>query len=103
VLQKLLAHGVSAESVRTQRVEGPLSGRSFCLTGTLSEPREAMQSLIRAHGGEVHTSVKRGTTYLVAGDKVGKAKTDAALKKGAQVIDEQELRAMLAQRPAPSA
>jgi len=76
-------------------VEGPLSGISFCVTGTLSEPREAIHAQIKALGGEVHTSVKKGTKYLVAGDKVGKAKLDTAQKRGAEVIDEAALHRLL--------
>lgn len=94
-LQKLLGLHVRAEASQAAVVEGPLSGISFCVTGTLSEPRENIHAQIAAKGGEVHTSVKKGTTYLVAGDKVGKAKLDGAAKKGARVIDEQELRKLL--------
>lgn len=95
MLEQLLALGVEAETEVAARVEGPLSGQSFCVTGVLSQPREEVHAQIRAQGGEVHTSVKKGTTYLVAGDKVGKAKLEAAEKKGAQVIDEERLRALL--------
>lgn len=95
VLEKLLQLGVSAEATRMERPDGPLSGLSFCVTGTLSEPRDSIHSQIEALGGEVHTSVKKGTSYLVTGDKVGKAKIEGAEKKGARVIDEQGLRTLL--------
>jgi DNA ligase (NAD+) len=94
-LERLLALGVQAETARVERVTGPLTGKSFCVTGTLSQPREAIHSAILARGGEVHSAVKKGTTYLIAGDKVGKAKLDAATKKGAEVIDENRLRELL--------
>jgi BRCT domain type II-containing protein len=42
--------------------------------------------------------VKKGTTYLVAGDKVGRNKLDAATKKGAQIIDEQQLAQLIVER-----
>jgi DNA ligase (NAD+) len=96
MLQKLLDLGVHAESDRPERVQGPLTGTSFCVTGTLSAPREEIHARIVAAGGEVHTSVKKGTTYLVAGEKVGQTKLDAAQKKGAKVITEAELDALLA-------
>jgi DNA ligase (NAD+) len=67
------------------------------VTGTLSSPREVIHAEILARGGEVHSAVKKGTTYLVAGDKVGKAKLEAAQKKGAEVIDEARLRELLAE------
>jgi DNA ligase (NAD+) len=71
--------------------EGPLKGASFCLTGVLSKKREDVHADIRAAGGEVHDGVKKNTTYLVAGDKTGKAKLDQAKKVGAKVIGEKDL------------
>jgi DNA ligase (NAD+) len=99
LLEKLHAHGVSRPQPRAAVAsDGPLKGLSFCVTGVLSRKREDVHADIRAAGGTVHDSVKAGTSYLVIGEKVGKAKLDAAKKRGAQVIDEQALNAML--RPA---
>ena len=99
VLEKLLALGVHAEASQAAVVDGPLRGVSFCVTGTLSEPREAVHARIKALGGDVHTAVKKGTNYLVAGDKVGKAKLDTAQKRGAQLIDEEGLHRLLSETP----
>ncbi|HTA93165.1 MAG TPA: BRCT domain-containing protein, partial [Polyangiaceae bacterium] len=74
---------------------GPLSGASFCVTGVLSRKREDVHAAIRAAGGQVLDKVKKGTTYLVVGEKVGKAKTDSAKKFGAQVIDEATLERLI--------
>jgi DNA ligase (NAD+) len=96
LLEKLLAHGVSREQpVTVASTEGPLLGKSFCVTGVLSKKREDVHLDIRSAGGEVHDKVKKGTTYLVAGEKVGKAKLDAARKFGALVVDEQGLNALI--------
>jgi DNA ligase (NAD+) len=69
---------------------------SFCVTGVLSRKREDVHAAIRARGGVIHDSVKKGTTYLVVGEKVGKAKLDLAKKNGTQIIDEPALEKMLA-------
>ena len=74
---------------------GPLSGHSFCVTGVLTRKREDVHEAIRAAGGEGHDKVKKGTTYLVIGEKVGKAKLDSAKKFGARVIDEATLDRLL--------
>ncbi len=97
VLSKLQALGVTTrhDALDTRVIEGPLNGKSFCVTGVLSKPREQIHQAITAKGGEVHDRVKKGTTYLVAGDKVGKSKLDGAKKHGAQVIDEAALMQML--------
>jgi DNA ligase (NAD+) len=97
LLEKLLARGVSREQpIVAASSEGPLLGKSFCVTGVLSKKREDVHQDIRSAGGEVHDKVKKGTTYLVAGEKVGKAKLDSARKFGAQVIDEQGLNQLIA-------
>ena len=96
VARKLIAHGVVAEQQVVEAAEGPLSGSAFCVTGTLSEPRDAIHEKIRAAGGEVHRSVKKGTTYLVAGAKVGASKLKSADRHGTEVIDEEKLAALIA-------
>lgn len=102
LLEKLHAREVSQpQPVATVAAEGPLSGMSFCVTGVLTRKREDVHAAIRAAGGEVHDKVKKGTTFLVAGEKVGKSKTDAAKKVGAKVIDEPTLDRMLAGEAPP--
>jgi DNA ligase (NAD+) len=96
LLEKLQARSVSREQpVSVAKTEGPLLGKSFCVTGVLSKKREDVHQDIRDAGGEVHDKVKKGTTYLLAGEKVGKAKLDGARKFGAVVIDEAGLAALI--------
>ncbi len=97
MLEKLLKVGVQTESQHKQQVVGPLTGSSFCITGTLKKPREEVAADIQTRGGEIHSSVKKGTTYLVTGDKVGRTKIEAAEKKGAKIIDEGALERLLTQ------
>ncbi len=97
LLNKLEERGVSTPEPQPERAtEGPLVGLSFCVTGVLSRKRQDVHAAIRNAGGEVHDKVKQGTDYLVFGEKVGKAKLDAAKKRGAQLIDEAALDAMIA-------
>jgi DNA ligase (NAD+) len=92
LMRKLALAGVGRPQPRPDvAAEGPLKGMSVCVTGVLSKRREDVQADIRAAGGEVHDSVKKTTTYLVAGDKTGKAKLDQARKNGTKIISEQEL------------
>jgi DNA ligase (NAD+) len=96
LLEKLHERGVGRPQPRLEvNRSGPLAGKSFCVTGVLSRRREDVHADIRAAGGEVHDSVKKGTTYLVAGEKVGKSKLDLAKKHGVQVIDESALAELL--------
>lgn len=95
VLQKLLARDVGRPQPSEQvATEGPLLGKSFCVTGVLTRKREDVHTLLRAAGATIHDSVKKDTTYLVAGDKTGKTKLDQAKKHGARVISEEEMDAL---------
>jgi DNA ligase (NAD+) len=66
-----------------------------CVTGTLSRPRGDVQADIERAGGVFDKSVKKGTTYLVAGADVGETKLKDAQKKGVRVIDEAALEKLL--------
>ncbi len=96
LLRKLAARGVSRAQPREALVEGgAVSGKSFCVTGVLTRKREDVHADIRAAGGTVHDKIKKGTDYLVVGEKVGKTKLQAAAKHGTQVIDEAALSTLL--------
>jgi len=75
--------------------DGNLKGKSFCATGTLSMKRKEIYKLIEENGGITKSSVSKGLDYLVAGDNVGKGKTDKAHKYGVTIISEKELMRML--------
>ncbi|MDO4773540.1 MAG: NAD-dependent DNA ligase LigA [Candidatus Saccharibacteria bacterium] len=93
LLEKFTRLGVMPQF---QQKTGALAGQSFVITGTLqSMSREAVADKIRALGGAFQTSVGKGTTYLVAGGKVGASKLAKAEKYGTKVISEAELLAML--------
>ncbi len=76
------------------QAEGPLSGKTFVLTGALSRPRPEFEKLIAAAGGKATGSVTKNTTYLVAGEGGG-SKRDKAAKLGIPVIGEAELGLLL--------
>jgi DNA ligase (NAD+) len=87
LLEKFRQCGVWPQ--RAEEVTGPLSGKSFVVTGTLqSMGRDIAAEAIRSLGGTFQSSVGKGTTYLVAGGKVGASKLANAQKFGTQVIDE---------------
>ncbi len=96
LMNKLVEFGVGRPQPReVVAAEGPLKGMSVCVTGVLSRKREDVHADIRAAGGEVHDSVKKTTTYLIAGDKTGKSKLDQAKKYGTKVLTEEQLYAMI--------
>ena len=102
LLQKLLDRSVGRPQPREQvATEGPLLGKSFCVTGVLTRKRDDVHALLRAAGATIHDSVKKDTTYLVAGDKTGKTKLDQAKKYGAQVVTEEQMERLLAGEELP--
>ena len=72
---------------------GPLSGKSFVLTGALSKPRDEIQAWIESQGGKVSGAVSKKTDYVVAGEGGG-SKADKANALGVPVIDEPGLLAL---------
>jgi len=75
---------------------GPLSGKTFVITGTLmSGKRDDVIRKIEAAGGRVSSSVTKKVQYLVCGIEGGANKAAAAQKLGTTVISEERLYALL--------
>ena len=67
--------------------DGPLSGKTFVITGTLpGMTRDDAKALIQQEGGKVTGSVSSKTSYLLAGEKAG-SKLAKAQKLEVEVID----------------
>jgi DNA ligase (NAD+) len=73
-------------------VEGPFAGKTFVITGTLSQERDAVAAWIEARGGKVTESVSKKTHYVVVGDAPGASKVNKATQLGIAMIGEDELR-----------
>ena len=74
LIERLRERGLRFELSAAERAaeEGPLSDKTFVLTGTMpSLSRDEATRLIRAAGGKVTGSVSKKTDYLVAGDSPG--------------------------------
>ncbi|OFA01117.1 NAD-dependent DNA ligase LigA [Duganella sp. HH101] len=81
-----------------QAAEGPLTGKTFVLTGTLPNlSRDQAGAMIEAQGGKVSGSVSKKTHYLVAGADAG-SKLAKAQELEVTILDEAGLLALLEAR-----
>lgn len=85
--QELKELGV--EPVHVDQSSLPLAGKSYLVTGTLSDMgREEAEDQLRTLGATVTSGVTKSTTALIVGDKPGKSKLTKATKLGIELIDE---------------
>lgn len=97
VIESLRELGVHWEETASQQspADGPLTGETFVLTGTLpTMTRDEAKKKIQALGGKVTGSVSKKTSYVVYGDKAG-SKLTKAQELGVETIDEAGLNALL--------
>ncbi len=107
LIRRLRAAGLQlalpAEAPAPARASDALAGKTFLLSGVFSQPREALQALIEQHGGTISSGISKKLSFLVAGDKMGPAKREKALKEKVPIISEEELLALLtAEEEAPA-
>jgi DNA ligase (NAD+) len=87
LLEKLRRAGVRLEEAREKKT-GPLTGKTFVITGTLASlSREEAKAKIEALGGKVTSTLSSRTDYLVVGESPG-SKLDKATKLGVATLDE---------------
>ena len=98
VVAKLASAGVNTKSLQppsTAVGAGPLSGKTFVLTGTLETlSREQAEEAIGRFGGKVSGSVSRKTSYLVVGADAG-SKLEKARSLGVPTLTEDEFKALI--------
>ncbi|MFT7444479.1 MAG: DNA ligase (NAD+), partial [Granulosicoccus sp.] len=100
VLSKLAALGIDPKSDNfapdpdAASAGLPLVGKTFVITGTLSQPRPEFKKTIEANGGKVSGSVSAKTDFLLSGEGGGSKQTKA-VSLGVPVIGEEELQALL--------
>jgi DNA ligase (NAD+) len=98
LIDDLRGVGVTMESKAkpADAAAGPLAGKTFVVTGTLTKyGRDEIEALIAQSGGRATSSVSKNTDYVLAGEKAG-SKLDKARKLGVRIIDEAEFERMIA-------
>ena len=92
LLDELAGLGVSTHAARglTPVVDGPLSGKTVVVTGTLEKfTRSQIKSFIEKLGGKAGESVSKSTAFVIAGAEAG-GKLDKARKLNIPIFAERE-------------
>jgi DNA ligase (NAD+) len=89
LVEELRALGIRLELGEAEKpVEGPLTGRTYVITGTLERwSREQARAALEAEGAKVTDSVSKRTTAVIVGESPG-SKVDKARKSGVEILDE---------------
>jgi DNA ligase (NAD+) len=100
LVAELRALGLRFETGEEDKpVEGPLTGSTYVVTGTLERfTREEAAAALEALGAKVSNSVSTKTTGLVVGEDPGRSKLAKAEKAGVPQLSEAELLELLGAR-----
>ena len=88
-INQLFEKGVRLQQAEQKQANDKIAGKTFVLTGTLSRPRNEVESLIESFGGRTSGSVSKKTDFVLAGQSAG-SKLDKAQALGVKVLSEKE-------------
>jgi DNA ligase (NAD+) len=96
LVEELRVLGLTLEVGEAERpVQGPLSGKSYVITGTLEGwTREEAAAALEAKGARVTDSVSKKTAGLVVGESPG-SKLAKAQRAGVEILDEAAFEALV--------
>jgi DNA ligase (NAD+) len=73
-----------------------LDNKSFVISGVFKNyERDQLKDIILKNGGRVVSSISGKLDYLLAGDNMGPAKLEKAVKLGIKIISEEEFESIL--------
>ena len=94
LIEKLARHGIEIE-IATPKKQTPVLGKSFVLTGTLSQmSRNEAKDRIKSLGGKVLSAITHDTNFLVVGEDPG-SKVKKATELGVKLLSEEEFLKMM--------
>lgn len=89
ILAKLEEYGVQPQGSSVRKISDIFEGKTFVITGTLSQPRNIFEERIKKLGGKVSSSVSKKTSYVLAGENPG-SKFDKASSLGVIILTERD-------------
>ena len=95
LVDRLVGHGFNFEELKDNS-SNPIYGKKICITGSLSEKRTVIESLIRDAGGVVVGSVSKNTDILLTNEtEIKSSKYKKAKSLEIQVVNEPTLLKLL--------
>jgi DNA ligase (NAD+) len=97
-IEHLRSYGLQFESFQKNTVleSNTFEGKTFIISGVFEKySRDELKDMIEANGGRILSSISPKLNYLVAGDNMGPAKLEKALKLQIPIISDQDLIQML--------
>ena len=98
IITELLACGVTPRTT-TPLVSNQLANQSFVITGTLTQPRTTIETIIKNNGGKVLKSISKSLDFLIVGHSAGSKYTKAQKLNEAganiQILSEAELNGLI--------
>lgn len=89
ILNKLKEYGVKPQGSAFEKISNVFDGKTFVITGTLSQPRNVFEEKIKKLGGKTSSSVSKKTSYVLAGENPG-SKFDKASSLGVIILSERD-------------
>lgn len=97
IVQRLKEYGVQLEMAQQkENASDKFAGKTFVVSGVFSVySRDELKNAIEDNGGKVGSSISAKTNYVVAGDNMGPAKLEKAVKLNVPIISENDFIQML--------
>ncbi|MCD7739874.1 MAG: NAD-dependent DNA ligase LigA [Candidatus Gastranaerophilales bacterium] len=89
ILEKLDRYNVKPQAGSFEKISNIFEGKTFVITGTLSQPRNIFEEKIKKLGGKTSSSVSKKTSYVLAGENPG-SKFDKASSLGVIILTEMD-------------
>lgn len=86
---KNLLNILTPKTTQTPQSTTNLSGKTFVITGTLSQKRESYQEILESLGAKVSSSVSKKTDFLLCGEEAG-SKLAKAQELGVKILNEKD-------------
>ncbi len=98
LVQRLKQYGVqlAVNEAQSTLLGNQFEGKRVVVSGVFTHfSRTELKTSIEQHGGVISSSISKNTDYVIAGDKMGPAKRDKAIKLGIPVLSEQDYMALI--------